>query len=203
MTPENQILSNYISVLEKTNQQLDFWYNPYGLMVSILTLLVALIAIGVAYALWIYSKEQRDRVSQFFTEQEKIIKEKIVGVEKIESKYNELIKEYEKKLKSTTRQGRKEIQKTIEELKKEKARIGTYIGPLTVSGSMSTVSSSFFPQGSGFYGLNREKSMICTQCGKNFSYYDDDSVLSSSISLVSFTDKYVYCSLCGAKNVPQ
>lgn len=213
MNPETQILNNYVSILEKTNQQLNLWSNPYGLMVGILTLLIAIIAIAVSYALWRYSKEQRDRVNQFFAEQEKIIDEKNKQVQKVEEKLNDLIKEYEKQLKSSTKQGKKEIQRTIEELKKEKARISAYMGPVMVAGGTSAVHSAFFPQRNiDFYGLNlnREKSMICTQCGKNFSYYEDsnDSILRGDSILnapygTPFKDKDVYCIHCGAKNIPQ
>lgn len=203
MPSEIQALNNYTSILEKTNQQLNIWYNPYGLMVGILTLLVALIAMGVAYALWRHSKEQRDKMNKFFAEQEKIIKEKNEQVQKIEEKLNDLIKEYEKQLKSSTRQGKKEIQKIIEELKKEKASIGAYIGP--VATVLNTVSGlhplSYVSRGARFSIFGSAKSMVCTQCGKGFSYYDDkDDILHSYVAI---RDKDVYCSFCGAKNIPQ
>lgn len=203
MLPETQILNNYISILEKTNQQLNLWSNPYGLMVGVLTLLVALIAMGVAYALWRYSKEQRDRINQFFTEQERIIKEKNENVQRVEGKLNDLIKEYEKQLKSTTK-NKKEVQKIIDELKKEKARIGAYMGPVMVSGGMaSTISSPVFSHDIISYG---EKSMICTQCGKSFSYYRDNIYKDNSILFApygtAFEGKNVYCPSCGTKNIP-
>ncbi len=46
------MLNNYASIIEKTNQQLGLWFNPYGLMIGILAVLVAIIAIGVGIALW-------------------------------------------------------------------------------------------------------------------------------------------------------
>jgi len=199
MNPEIQILNNYISILEKTNQQLSFLYNPYGLMVGILTLLIAVIAIAVSYALWSNSKEQRDRINKFFAEQEKIIKEKNDNVQRIESKLNDLIKEYEKQLKSTTK-GKKEIQKIIDELKIEKAQIGSYIGPalttMTIAGSEQP-----FNYYSGPLSVFNKGYMICTQCGKKFSYYRDrdDIALYAVIS----GDKNVYCPFCGTKNIPQ
>lgn len=202
-------IQNYIDILEKTNQQLNPWYNPYGLMIGILTLLVALIAMGVAYALWRHSKEQRDRMNQFYTEQEKMINEKNKQVQKVEEKLNDLIKEYEKQLKDSTKQGKKEIQRAIEELKKEKAKIGAYIGPLTVSGGISTMSSSLSSDNIGLYGLNRNTSMICTQCGKIFYYKDSDNSIIGGDSILygaygtSFKDKDVYCTHCGARNIPQ
>ena len=224
MPPETQVLNNYISILEKTNQQLNLWSNPYGLMVGILTLLVALIAIGVAYALWRHSKEQRDRTNQFFTEQEKIINEINKQVQKAKEGYNDLIKEQEGQLKSSTKKGKKEIQKAIEELKKEKARINAYMGPVMVAGGTSTILAGHplsIPQSITFNGLGGKKSMICTRCGKNFSYYNNsegstlggDSILEVPYSDTihgygtygygtTFKDKDVYCIFCGAKNIP-
>jgi len=209
MSPETQVLNNYISILEKTNQQLSLWSNPYGLMIGILTLLIAVIAIAVSYALWRYSKEQRDRINQFFIEQEKVIKEKNENVQKVEGKLNDLIKEYEKRLVST-KKNKKETQKIIDELKKEKAKVGAYMGPVTGAyGTISTISRPLKALTFSSY-LDTEKSMICTQCGKNFSYYkDNDNYIIRSDSIfdtaygTAFQNKDVYCTHCGTKNIPQ
>lgn len=209
MPTETQVLNNYISILEKTNQQLSLWSNPYGLMVGILTLLIAVIAIAVSYALWRYSKEQRDKINHFFAEQEKVIKEKNENVKKVENKLNDLIREYEKQLKDTTK-NKKEIQKNIDELKKERARIGVYMGPVIATGmpgTISTISQPLTPLAfSGYSSI--EKSIICIRCGKNFSYYDGNGIFKNSDILyapygTTLKDENVYCPSCGAKNIPQ
>ncbi len=202
MNSETQILNNYISILEKTNQQLSLWHNPYGVAIGILTLLIAVIAIVVAYALWRHSKEERDRINQFFSEQEKIIKEKNENVQKIEGKLNELIKEYEKQLKDTKTRNKKEIQKIIDDLKKEKASIGSYIvgrsayEPITISPAAS-VRGFTDPYSVSF---SREKFIFCTQCGKKFSYHPDDYITSVHSIL---EEKNIYCPYCGTKNIAQ
>lgn len=62
---------NYIDLLEKTNQQLSLWYNPYALMVGILTLLVALLAMYFAYILWRQSRDYKD----FLEEQRNFVRD--------------------------------------------------------------------------------------------------------------------------------
>jgi len=133
--------SEYIAILEKTNQQLSLWYNPYGLMVAILTLLIAVIAIGVSIALWKHSRDQREKADRFFEEQARIIKEKNESVKKVEEKLQQLIVQYERQLKDTTIANKKEVQKTIDELRREKATLATYIGPASVYGQPSNVIS--------------------------------------------------------------
>jgi len=214
MPSETQILNNYVSILEKTNQQLSLWYNPYGVAIGILTLLIAVIAIVVAYALWRHSKEQRDRINQFFIEQEKIIKEKNENVEKVEAKLNELIKEYEKQLKDTKTRNKKEIQKIIDDLKKEKASIGSYI-----VGRSAYEPMNISPAGTArMFGLNQslfsglgERSTICTKCGKEFSYQSDrlGDRLGEGVNIYSIGVSHalggenVYCPYCGTKNIVQ
>ena len=195
MTSEIQNLNDYIYFLEKTNQQLSLWYNPYGLMVGIVTLLVALIAMGVAYALWKNSKEQKDRATQFFNDQEEIIKEKNENVKKMEEKFGDLIKEYEEQLKGATK-GKEKIQKIINELKREQARIGSYMGPVAVSTTISGMEQPF-----GAFGIYRSKKfMNCIKCGRKFSYYDEGNPY---INVHTFTTETVYCPFCGAKNISQ
>ena len=36
-------MDEYVSILEKTNQQLNLWYNPYGIIVASLAVLFALL----------------------------------------------------------------------------------------------------------------------------------------------------------------
>src|SRR3989344_6410902 len=67
----------YLEILEKTNQQLSLWYNPYGLMVAALTGLVALLAIVFAFVLWRQGKDYSDARKKFFEEQEKTIGSRI------------------------------------------------------------------------------------------------------------------------------
>lgn len=46
-----------------------------------------------------------------------------------------------------------------------------------------------------------KKSMNCSNCGKSFEYYDQDSLLSSVLLTLGTTGRGVYCSHCGTLNV--
>lgn len=199
------MLNNYASIVEKTNEQLGFWVNTSSLAVAILSALIAIVAIIVAVTLWKISKEQRDQIEKFFSEQEVIIREKNKNIEKIESRFDDLINKYEDKLKAfgaADTESKKQIQQAIDELRKEKISAGAYLAPasglqhhtLASFNSADTVGTSFF--------IGR-KSMICSNCGKSFEYPDDyHRFLSMNAAAVGGAE-IVHCSHCGALNVKQ
>lgn len=200
-----KMLENYAAILEKTNQQLSLWSNPYGLSIGILSVLIAVIAIGVAFVLWRNSKEQREQLEKFVFKQEKIFKEqnkiRNESVQRAEIRLDEMIKQYQKNLDSATKEGKKELKKSIQNLAKEKAVVGTYIGPTGPTG----------PSYNDFVGYTvnsimqekRERNMICSNCGKSFSFIDDSGrdILSHYASYVTGDRPMVYCTHCGAINV--
>lgn len=197
-TQSARLIENYISILEKTNQQLGVWSNPYGIAIGILSILIAIIAIGVAYAFWLNGREQRERQEKFFADQDRIIQLKNKSIGEYESKLDTLIKEYQKQLKSTEKRNREQIQKTIDELKREKASIGAYIGPSAAVGTISGPSiASSWPSNSITLGPNTN-SMICAKCGKRFSYIVNSSPLSN---LLSIGNQTVHCTYCGSLNL--
>lgn len=64
---------HYEEILEKTNQQLSLWFNPYGLLVSALGALFTVFAIVAAVLTWRMSKEQKDRIAAIFQEHRKML----------------------------------------------------------------------------------------------------------------------------------
>ena len=186
------MLDNYASIVEKTNSQLGLWSNPYGLMVGILTLLMAIGAIVVAYLLWKNSKEQKEMTKQFFVEQEKLIKEKWEISEKtqsrFQSKFKKLISEYEKKLKTADGKNNKQIQKAIDELKKEKLSAEAYISPTLVTAT-SKIYNNYVNDMSPT-AAPIKKTITCSQCGKNF--------LSTR---PVYAAKIVTCPFCSTANI--
>ena len=191
-----QACSEYFSILEKTNQQLSLWTNPYGIMIGALGLIIAIGAVVVAVLLWKNSKDQKERMKTFYDNQDKIIKEKNSNVVKIEKKLQRLMDHYEEKLQSATDVNKEEIEKAIRELGKEKATIGAYLG-----------SAAVIPDGYNFAsGIinSSSKEMICSSCGSSFKYYNDpcQPIYISDLSL-STDDKKVHCTFCGAVNIPQ
>lgn len=199
MDPQYQkMMEQYISILEKTNQQLGVWSNPYGIAIGILSIFIAIIAMGVAFAIWRQSKEQKDRFNQFLADQEKIIQLKNKKLEQVELKLDGLIRGYEKQLKSATKNNKKEIKRAIADLKKEKASIGAYIGPMAALGTISGPSIANYNPSQGVSFMASTDSTICTNCGKRFSYSRGTDLLSSVISV---GNKTVYCSYCGRPNI--
>jgi uncharacterized membrane protein len=199
------MLANYASIVEKTNQQLSMWHNPYGLMVGILTLIVAVGAIIVSIILINNSSEQKKRQKDFFDEQERIIKEKQEKDEKLakdsyensKRELDNLIKEQQEKLKSANVESKKKIQEEIDSLKRQSATIGVYNEPSRVYIDNNSPYSSIF-------GINTNKSMVCSVCGKTFQYEDGTSNPLSVIysSSVLGHNKRVNCRHCGAVNFP-
>lgn len=125
---EQVLNQNYITLLERTNQQLSLWSNPYGIMIGILALLFALAAIIVSVYLWWNSREQRrerkEQADNFFSSLKEIANK---NIEEARKQYDELIAAQEKTLKSSTK-NKDELQRALTELKKERANIGTNIG---------------------------------------------------------------------------
>lgn len=199
------MLENYASILEKTNSQLGLWTNPYGVMVGTLTLLVAVGAIIVSVMLVRNSREQKEMQQEFFKEQERLIKEKDVLAQerftKSEEAFESLIEEQQGKLAKENEEGKKKIQDTIDELKKEKAKIG-----IDVYDKLSCVDIPFVRQhplrtlSFGSPNLST-KEQICNACGKSF-YHTVSNMFTfrRGIRLGDSADE-AYCSHCGAKNI--
>lgn len=198
------VLKNYADIIERTNQQLSLWTNPYGLMVGLLTFLIAFLAIVVSFLLWKHSHDQKVRVEEFFNRQEKNIKEKAEifdnmlkerdeRAQKYEESFNNLIQEYQSKLKNANKENKREIErleKTIDELNKNKASLGSYQIPEVVE-DMSSIYD--------VYGLgNPIRTITCFGCGKKFQYRDKTDI--SSASVVFYRNKKVFCPHCSAEN---
>lgn len=199
------VMNNYAEIVERTNQQLSLWTNPYGLMVGLLTFLIAFLAIVVSFLLWKYSHDQKVRVEEFFSRQEKNIKEKAEifdnmlkerdeRARKYEESFNNLIQEYQGKLKNVNKENKKEIErleKTIDELNRNKASVSSYKIPEVID----DVSSIYAAYGLG----NPIHTMTCFGCGKVFQYKDKER---DSVVATSFYNKNrkVYCPHCGAEN---
>lgn len=184
----------YIQILEKTNQQLSLWANPYGIMLGILTLMVAIIAIVVAWYIWKNSKEQKDLFKEALVKYQKSLNDQAgIFIEQKKLEIDKTIQEFEKLKESVTEEKKIEFQKIIDEYKKEKEKI--YNTPVSVQydnshyGAFSAYATT----------LNPIKSTHCTNCGIFFKYKDDNSwgVLASNSM---YSRKKVYCPKCNTEN---
>jgi hypothetical protein len=193
----------YISLLEKTNQQLNLWNNPYAWITAVLSLLVAVLAVGTAIGIWRQSKEYKDSFSKALKDYKEILDNKIniIGVD-AQSKINNVVTSYQGELESIKKssvdviESKDKIEKIeakIKELQKEKDIIGSGIkfssiidnqyNPLSFSADNSDILK--VSRIGNELGLSQEN--YCPQCG---SYYGG-----SVISIL----KPNYCSNCGVK----
>ncbi|HWO07067.1 MAG TPA: hypothetical protein VNM40_00615 [Candidatus Paceibacterota bacterium] len=114
----------YIEVLEKTNQQLSLWYNPLGVTVSILTALIAILAIGFTVILWRQGSEYRNTLRSFFDEHRKNADNELrASVEKTRKILNALIYETGEKLDSMSGDTKTELEKYLSELKEMRSSL--------------------------------------------------------------------------------
>ena len=137
-------VQNYISILEKTNQQLSLWYNPYGIAIAALAILFAVLAVAVTVVIYRQSRDYKEKLeadrefyknkmAEFLDTQAKIIEERSKTAKELSKKIDESLKEYKKKLEKSSKNQKEEIQKVIDKLELEKLTLKTDVGPLTVS----------------------------------------------------------------------
>ncbi|MFA6099317.1 MAG: hypothetical protein WC750_00375 [Patescibacteria group bacterium] len=158
-------LNAYIDVLEKTNQQLSLWYNPYGVMVMILTILVALLAISFAYIIWRQGKEYKEAFKASLAEQKKIASDEL-SKWKEESKkiVDAQINEQKEKLKSLDGEAKEQVEKVIEDLKKKKESLESPVPSCSTSPFTDIVNRSLFYQPTNVMSWMGQN--YCSFCGK-------------------------------------
>ena len=77
MTPTST--QTYIELLEKTNEQLSFWYLPYELAIGFLTVAIAVLTVGFSFMLWRQSIDYKKKIDELIKEQEKYLKTEIAS----------------------------------------------------------------------------------------------------------------------------
>lgn len=186
----------YIQILEKTNQQLSLWTNPYGVMVGVLAVLFTVLAIVAAVIIYRQSKEYKEKLqadreqyskifNEFLASQKAIIEKREKQVVEVEKDIDKLLKEYEKKLSASSEKQKAEIQKAIQKLEEEKLTLGNKIGPLTVSPNSFDFTNSAYGLGLG----NNHHS--CKKCGFGF-FIKNDGLTSLAYN------RTVTCPKCGS-----
>jgi len=121
--------SDYVQILEKTNQQLSLWWNPYGVFIAILGVLFAVLAIIAAFVIYRQSKEHKELIKSSLYEHQaaldKLITEKNNQLKLLESSYDKTIFEYTQKLNSVGEEGKMQISEFISKLEAQKEFIDT------------------------------------------------------------------------------
>lgn len=187
----------YIQILEKTNQQLSLWTNPYGIMIGVLAILFTILTIVAAVIIYRQSKDYKERVqadreqyaksiNDFLSSQKSIIEQREKQANKVEEKIDKLLKQYENQLKESSKSQKVEIEKAIENLKEEKLLLSSTIGPLTVSPNNFNLATSVSVLGSSNHHT-------CKSCGFGFFVKKDWLILGSLAMNLTVT-----CPKCGS-----
>lgn len=182
----------YIDILEKTNQQLSLWYNPYGIMVAALGVITALLAIVFTFILWRQGKEYKDAFNNFLAEQKKSVNNEVrKSIKKVEIVLDQQIKNANEKMNSVSGETKKNVEKEIAKLKEAKESLETSSTTLTSLGGVYPItgtgitgisglgyggtSNLFGPIGNGTYvtiptcskcgHCNSYGSKFCSECG--------------------------------------
>lgn len=202
----------YINILEKTNQQLSLFWNPYNIILTILTALFTILTIIFAVVFYFQSMDYKKRIAQdkedykqkiddFLKKQQeyakKLIDERIIEFKKIETKYNNSISELEKKRKALPREQKhkiEEIEKSIENLKTEKELLKFQTEPISAMPDYNFPATSI---------LGRSSFHKCSHCGfgfkiKDYDYNDiNDIRATASIPNSILGATTVVCPMCG------
>lgn len=190
---DTQILREYQEILEKTNQQLSLWWNPFGVLIGALGILFTILTIISAIIIYRQSKEHREILDESIKKNEailnKLIEEKNQQLKAVETNLSELIMESKAKLKTATEDNKKEINELISKLEIQRESIDSQISPVYVTPESHNVRLS----SSDIMGM-RNKPHTCTSC--KFKYFVKDKKAWYGVDLIGGT-KTVTCPKCG------
>jgi len=120
VTPDYEIIKSYQEILEKTNQQLSLWWNPYILIISMLSIFFTVMAIITAIVIFRQSRESRRLMEEsLFKHQltlENLVDEKQKQLKLYESNVDNLILETKNKLSAVGVDQKKELEGLISKL---------------------------------------------------------------------------------------
>jgi len=170
------MLDNYALIVEKTNGQLNLWFNPYAILITALGVLFAVGAIVATVLIYRQSQDfknkmEHDRelyahkINEFLSIQKKVIEDNNKKIKDGGKKIDLKIKEYEKKLNESSEKQKKEIKEKIDALELEKLKLDiTPAEPITISPNFVDYSAI------GYLDNLNKRLVHCsdTKCGFNF-----------------------------------
>lgn len=186
--PEYQ---HYIDILEKTNQQLGLWTNPYGLIVMILTFFVAILAVAVAWAIYRQGADYRKKLLDHMESVEKKIEGKSEErLQEADARFDALIQEKKKTLESVTGEERSKIEDLISRLEEERASLPAKAGIPRVDPIYT------FGLNSLTFGSDGKKDFHrCSQC--KYGYMTNEVSLGLPLDFSVINKKLYSCPKCG------
>ena len=122
------VTQQYITLLEKTNQQLSLWSNPYGVLITILSTLFTVLTVVAAVIIWRQSREQKEAFREALTNYENGLQENLkkIGSE-AESKIQSFIDIKTTEINNLSGDTKKQAKKILDDLKKEKDSISSRV----------------------------------------------------------------------------
>lgn len=188
----------YISLLEKTNQQLSLWSNPYGVLVAVLSFLVAFLAIAAAVILYRQTKEHRELFQKALKDYELALQKNLeqTGVD-AETKIQKFIDTKTGEINALSGDTKKQAKKIIDDLKKEKDSIGSRIQFSSVQANQFqplTVSTAKF---NNPFNINSAENISGINFTTNTGYCSKCGTYNGSNGILLTTHNY--CSNCGNK----
>ncbi len=187
--------SEYIQILEKTNQQLSLWLNPYGVMVGALGVLFAILAVVATVLIWRQSEDHKKTVQKSIDEQEKLMKALFKSeVEAMENRVFAQIEDQNSKQQKDSEERREEIHYKFETLQNDLRKLKRLRNAraLYTSGGLTDEDwDKFYEE----IKTPRDIQRVCVVCGKAFLFSPDDGGLRE----VDFSDPEVFveCTHCG------
>ncbi len=181
--------SLYVSILEKTNQQLGLWTNPYSVIVATLGVLFAIAAIIVALLLFRQTHEYRTALTDSIAKYESILNALVQDrLQAIQVQVDELLLGARKELETATAGQRPTIEKRIQVLEEKRDEI--LRAELPLAGGGAGIGGRSTRSFGSLLGSRR----ICTTCGREL-------VLPEAPEVMAVTGEHeVYCAHCGTRN---
>lgn len=195
MQGQDPALAEYVEILEKTNQQLSLWSNPYGILVGALGVMIAVLAILFTFILWRQSKEYKEAFNQFLEEQKKIVDGEI-GKAMIEAKkaLDGQIESAKKKLKTVQGNAQEAVRKEIADLQKAKHGLeGASFGHFTSDFATRSTYGGVGGGAASWPGIGSSVWGIADHIGRA------DFIACSSCGHTSSGEGVLYCPRCGSK----
>ncbi|GAH54859.1 unnamed protein product, partial [marine sediment metagenome] len=119
--PDSETVKTYQQILEKTNKQLNLWWNPYVLIIGILGVFFTVMAILAAIIIFRQSKESKQLIENSMAKHkialDNLISEKQKQFKLYETNFDNLILEYNEKMKSAKPELINELTEFISNLK--------------------------------------------------------------------------------------
>lgn len=185
---DEEITKVYQEILEKTNAQLNLWWNPYGVMIGSLGVLFAILTIISAVIIYRQGKDYKEIIHDSVKRHQSVLDDMIREREKqfkiLEANYAKSILELEEK--SKVLNDNNDIKPIIELLQKQKESLDTQLKSTIVTPKIDTLTMA---PGGGFL-----KHHTCSNCG--YGYYVNDSPAVGSLRAFGST---IECPKC--KNV--